>query len=75
MNMLLTVKRKFLRPSLEKSRSRVRRSLKSILAEIRIVNPLADDVAEELAALMEHLLVATPSELDALRRALAPLRG
>ncbi len=58
------------RPSLDASRERVRRHLREVIAEIRVVNPAASEAAEALAGLMVGLLTASEREARELARLL-----
>ena len=57
-------------PSLDASRERVRRHLREVIAEVRVVNPAASEAAEALAGLMVGLLTASEREARELARLL-----
>lgn len=60
----------FLRPSMERSRERLRKHLKRALGEIRIANPAADEAAMKAAAIVAYLLEASAREAKRLSEAL-----
>ncbi len=62
-------------PSLAASRERVRRHLREVIAEIRIVNPAASEAAEALAGLLVGLLTASEREAGDLARLLGVTGG
>jgi len=60
-----------LRPSKEKFRKRLAEHLKSAVCEIRIVNPVAEGIAERLADLFLNLIDANWVEVEKMERFLS----
>ncbi|HDM92295.1 MAG TPA: hypothetical protein ENG69_02745 [Candidatus Korarchaeota archaeon] len=63
------------RSSVEVSRQRVRRHLRAVIAEVRVVNPRASEAAELLAKLLERMLFASEREIEVLIRLIGPGEG
>ncbi len=63
----------FLRPSKEKSRRKLINLLSSAVCEIRIVNPIAQEVAERLAELFIELIEANELEVEKMNAVISQL--
>lgn len=61
--------------SVEASRQRVRRHLRAVIGEVRVVNPRASEAAELLAKLLERMLFASEKEIEVLIRLIGPGEG